>query len=659
MRITPLPGQTLRLPLDTAFVLDLDALLPPETVVYGFYLDLDTEDAAVLEGLDYQMSDNERSLTIIPRTTWTGIPAPEGDTSAIAGQMVFFTNGSEPFVLDLTATLDPRDGTVHAGGTAGRDTILFDAQDPNLGTTYLVDTRGGSDLAQIVNGAAVMLGRGGDDTLIGWDGNDALYGGGNNDALYGRGGIDRLMGQASDDALFGGAGADVLSGGAGNDSVVGGAGDDTLEAGEGNDTVRGEDGNDRILLTRNLAAPVGETPAEVAGTLVAFGGNGNDLFQPMNNWVGSAPIADPEATIPHGGMVFLHGGEGNDSIYAGAVQGGALFGGIGNDALSGSILEEHEGNLRFYGGAGDDFISGGHSAQAWGGSGADMIGLGDGGTAWGGDGDDMINIASYMQGALIYAGAGNDSLETGEGNDTIHGGAGDDVLYGGMGRDSLYGGLGNDTLYGGNGADLLSGGQGADTLAASDANVYTPGDYSGDLVMKTDTLFGGAGNDALTADRNGHHLYGGSGSDTLTVTLINSLSGGTTILDGGLGNDIIRSEGQTRATGGEGADTFQAKLGNPFFHTMIVEDFERGTDRLSVSYSFEDSMGNTSEFVFRSAGTGIEGFMQGARTIVWQQEEGGVRVMFDFNGDQMSDGAMFVVGATDVLASDFDAFSII
>lgn len=654
MLLTPQPGQTLRLPLDTAFTIDLSAVLPPETTVFGFYLDLLNGDEAFYDTLDYQTSEDGRSITVVPRPTWTGVAAPEGDTNAIAGRMVFYTNGVEPFSISLTGTIDPRDGVVHAQGGAGRDTILFDAQDPGLGTTYLIDTSGGSDRAQILNGAAVVLGRGGNDTLIGWNGNDALYGGGGNDGLYGGAGIDRLMGENGDDALFGGADGDFVSGGFGNDSVVGGAGNDTLDAGAGQDTIRGEDGDDRVLLA-SYGPGLGNG---TSGSLLAYGGNGNDSFQAMDHGDSrSVSIQAIGNDSVDGGFVTLHGGAGNDQIYAGAVQGGDLFGGADDDVLTGYVADGQEGRLGMYGGTGNDGLYGNAGIDAWGGSGVDNISLGDNGRAWGGAGDDTIAISSITVGALIYGGSGNDTLQMGDADDTGHGGDNDDVLYGNRGNDMLYGGLGNDTLYGGQGGDLLSGGEGADTLAATDDGIYTPGDYTGDLAMKNDTLFGGAGNDALTSNRDGHHLYGGSGSDTLTVTLNTILSGGTTILDGGLGNDILRSEGNSQATGGEGADTFVAQLGNGFFHLMVVEDFVRGTDRLSLTYSDGDSSGNTSHFIFQPTGNGPDDFIQNTRTIVWGQEEGGVRVLFDFNGDRISDGGMFVVGATDLLASDFDGVS--
>jgi len=55
----------------------------------------------------------------------------------------------------------------------------------------------------------------------------------------------------------------------------------------------------------------------------------------------------------------------------------------------------------------------------------------------GGGGNDLIRDESDMS-AIIFGGAGND---------TIYGGRGHDVIYGGHGNDTIYGGPGNNLLY--------------------------------------------------------------------------------------------------------------------------------------------------------------------------------------------------------------------
>lgn len=103
----------------------------------------------------------------------------------------------------------------------------------------------------------------------------------------------------------------------------------------------------------------------------------------------------------------------------------------GNDKITGTSKQYND----LYGGAGDDQITGN--------KGDDDL--------YGGTGNDSLK-----------GGAGNDWMDGGEGNDTLKGDAGDDVLYGGEGNDILDGGAGADWLIGDLGTDTLKGGSGAD-----------------------------------------------------------------------------------------------------------------------------------------------------------------------------------------------------
>lgn len=74
-------------------------------------------------------------------------------------------------------------------------------------------------------------------------------------------------------------------------------------------------------------------------------------------------------------------------------------------------------------------------------------------------------------------------------NDTLNGYGGNDILYGLTGDDTLYGGEGNDFLYGGDGGDTAIGGNGDDTY------VYEYGNhtYSEFVTSGTDTVYFGTG----------------------------------------------------------------------------------------------------------------------------------------------------------------------
>jgi Ca2+-binding RTX toxin-like protein len=82
--------------------------------------------------------------------------------------------------------------------------------------------------------AATALANGAD-VINGGTGNDSLWGVGGNDTLSGGDGIDVLNGNANEDVLIGGAGADTLDGGDGNDVITGGTGRDVLTGGAGFD----------------------------------------------------------------------------------------------------------------------------------------------------------------------------------------------------------------------------------------------------------------------------------------------------------------------------------------------------------------------------------------------------------------------------------------
>jgi Ca2+-binding RTX toxin-like protein len=78
--------------------------------------------------------------------------------------------------------------------------------------------------------------------------------------------------------------------------------------------------------------------------------------------------------------------------------------------------------------------------------------------AYGQEGNDRITVASGVtQSAVFYGGEGDDSLTGGGGGDILLGEGGNDSLSGGLGRDLLIGGLGADTVRGGQGEDILIG----------------------------------------------------------------------------------------------------------------------------------------------------------------------------------------------------------
>jgi Ca2+-binding RTX toxin-like protein len=217
-----------------------------------------------------------------------------------------------------------------------------------------------------------------------------------------------------------------------------------------------------------------------------------------------------------------------------------IFGLGGNDALT---LDETNGALPkaiLFGGAGNDTLTGG--------SGNDLL-FGEAGndTLLGKGGND-----------LLFGGAGNDVLTGGVGNDQVFGEAGDDrmIWNPGEGTDVNEGGSGNDTVEvnGGNGAENF-------TIAANGRRVRfdrtDPGPFSIDIGTSENLILNANGGDDVITAGNGLAgliqltLDGGTGNDTITG------GDGNDTLIGGDGNDtIIGGKGNDKAILGAGDDTF-------------------------------------------------------------------------------------------------------
>ncbi len=214
-------------------------------------------------------------------------------------------------------------------------------------------------------------------------------------------------------------------------------------------------------------------------------------------------------------------------------------------------------------------------------------------------GDDTITLDEAngaLPKALLFGGAGNDTLTGGSGNDQLFGQDGNDVLFGKGGSDLLFGGAGDDVLTGGAGGDQVFG------EAGNDRMIWSPGDG-------TDLNEGGAGIDSV-------EVNGGNGSEVFTVApngmrilfsrtdpapfsidisnsenlLVNMNGGDDTFtasnglanliqisVDGGAGNDnITGSDGNDRLSGGDGNDIINGRDGNDRLDGGAGNDFING-----------------------------------------------------------------------------------
>jgi Ca2+-binding RTX toxin-like protein len=200
-------------------------------------------------------------------------------------------------------------------------------------------------------------------------------------------------------------------------------------------------------------------------------------------------------------------------------------------------------------------------------------------------GNDQITLDEAngtLPAATFFGGEGNDTLTGGSSNDLLFGQAGDDTLLGQRGNDQLLGGAGNDILIGGPGTDQSFGQAGNDTLG------WDPGDGSalneGGDGIDTVVVLGGNVAETFTVTANGSrvrldrvnpapffldigttenlvvNLNGGD--DTFTAG--NGLGGLIQLtVDGGTGNDSIRGgDGNDMLLGGDGNDFIDGNQGN-------------------------------------------------------------------------------------------------
>ena len=114
--------------------------------------------------------------------------------------------------------------------------------------------------------------------------------------------------------------------------------------------------------------------------------------------------------------------------------------------------------------------------QVFGQNGNDTISLDEtngalpGAELFGGNGNDTLTGGSGND--LLFGGAGNDILLGKGGNDQLFGGDGNDTLIGGTGNDQMFGEAGNDLMIWnpGEGTDVMEGGDGIDTAEVNGGN---------------------------------------------------------------------------------------------------------------------------------------------------------------------------------------------
>ncbi|MCV2890688.1 calcium-binding protein [Ruegeria aquimaris] len=469
------------------------------------------------------------------------------------------------------------------------------------------------------------------DIFVGTDGADVFDTGAYEDVLFGFGGADTLSG---------GRGDDTIEAGPGNDVLVGGLGADVLDGGSGFDIAEYLDVGGTIDLTASVQGN-GDSLISIEGLV------GGSLG---NNFIGDDK---DNLLVGGGGWDVLEGGVGNDTLDGLLSDGGAYYGGIGNDLLllgTGDAVVDSGPGFDSIVGRPDQIDGVTIRDPSW----EDMmvienatfgiedisffisevalqmaidyrspLGIGQFSVYLNNpfyfldkepvvlncDADTFLFIAESVFGSgeihgterhevirasetwdIIHAEGGQDVVLAWGGSDTVAGGEGWDQLYGGAGNDLLTGDEGNDRLFGEEGADTLEGGIGQDVLDGGEGDDLLNGGADNDI------LAGAAQNDRLIGDLGDDWLNGGEGSDTL-----NGGEGNDTIL-GGLALIDIRDV----IFAGAGNDSVDAGAGNDLVYGMDGNDTiagGAGVDELQGQDGDDVITGsNFSDLVFGGAG---------------------------------------------------------
>ncbi len=383
--------------------------------------------------------------------------------------------------------------------------------------------------------------------------------------IEGTAGNDLLVGTADYDFIFGYEGDDTIDAGMGNASITAGPGSDTVDYSNveygfanlyhwdlsaGIDAVLNIDGDiasvtsgsdiDTIIGIQSLF-----TNPDATDGIFVDGTQYNDAFHITH-------------TVYSDGQLIIRPGDGVDSYYVygspGQISNTRLvfFGGnqgveIDLSLNQGQIINDGYGNLetiygpanirQFWLTAHDDYFVGSDADER-------IIGYSGDDYIDGGNGIDRIDFQGSGFSSVVV------NLE--EGWATGEYSYFDPIIEREITRDFNY------TLA--NIENVSGAPSSGDDITGSAASNILRG-RGGD-----DTIAGLGGDDTLRGDQGDDYLNGGEGADVLLGGADNDT------LNGGLGNDTLN--------GGSGADCFEFGLQNG---QDVVEDFEKGTDKIDLS----------------------------------------------------------------------------
>lgn len=311
-----------------------------------------------------------------------------------------------------------------------------------------------------------------------------------------------------------GSGDDYVVGAGLNDRFVTGAGNDTIWSGLGADTIDGGAGFDHWIgnyETLNINVSAVLKPAQFV-TVLGTGARVRGIEQVDLTTGAGADVLDVRAT------------NGNHRFYSNA----------GDDTF-----RVAGGRSTYQASDGVDLLHADFSSATT------RVGMTNLGYGWWriGDAANTMSVEFYgVEGVEYFGGAGNDTLSGGELNDLLSGGAGDDWLNGHRGFDTLIGGSGHDVWN----MDLNAATV-ALTLtltAAGDGTLLNNGTTV--TGIESVQLITGAGNDVidLSAVVGNHTLETNGGDD-----VVNLGRGQQNTVNGGAGTDALTFDGSLATSG--------------------------------------------------------------------------------------------------------------
>jgi Ca2+-binding RTX toxin-like protein len=458
-------------------------------------------------------------------------------------------------------------------------------------------------------------------------------------------------------------------------------------------TVNDLSGTDLTSITVDLALSLGGSAGDGAvDTLIVNGTSGDDIITAtlpngelfVSGLAASVLVEHFETTLD---TVRIQGFDGHDVLDASAVDTGGpllvLDGGLGDDILLGGM-----GNDNLLGGDNDDVLFGGGGVDTLDGGLGENVLSQDGFnvttgivSVFGDNTANTITISRDVSGNILSNGVpitgatvantalirvfgigGDDAITLNEVNGALpaamlFGGAGVDSLSGGTGSDLIFGGIDNDTLLGRGGFDFLFGGGGSDILTGGDADDQVFGEAGNDRFVwnpgdDTDLNEGGSGTDTV-------EVNGGNGAEQFTTTangarvrfdrinpapfaidigtcenLVLNANGGDDsfsatgnlaaliqiTVDGGAGNDtILGSNGIDLLSGGDGDDFIDGQQGNDFAFGGADND------------TFQWDPGDGNDTLEGQAGTDVMVFNGSAGAEIMEAAANGARLRFTRN----------------------------